>query len=87
LEPAEEESISEIQANRELDDKSHRYDEPDPYDYVYNNLPDDVRVLKTVDDCKKCGAKRFQYETKCFCCRDGQVKLAEQETPPELMKL
>jgi hypothetical protein len=24
---------------------------------------------------------------KGFCCRDGQVKLAEQETPPELMRL
>jgi hypothetical protein len=22
-----------------------------------------------------------------FCCRDGQVKLAEQETLPELMRL
>jgi hypothetical protein len=44
-------------------------DEPDPYDYV--NLPDDVNVLKTIVDCKKCGAKRFQYEMKGFCCRDG----------------
>jgi hypothetical protein len=61
--------------------------EPDSYDYVYSNLPDDVHVLKLVDDCKKCDAKRFQYETKGFCCRDGQVKLAEQETPLELIRL
>jgi hypothetical protein len=87
LEPAEEESISEIQANSEIDDKSHRSDEPNSYDYVHSNLPDDVHVLKIVDDCKKCGAKMFQYETKGFCCHDGQVKLAEQETPPKLMKL
>jgi hypothetical protein len=87
LEPTEEESISEIQANSEIDDKSHRSDELDPYDYVYINLLDDVHILKTVDDCKKCGGKRFQYETKGFCCPDGQVKLAEQETPLELMKL
>jgi hypothetical protein len=87
LEPAEEESISEIQANSEIDDKSHKSDEPNSYDYVHSNLPDDVHVLKIVDDCKKCGAKRFQYETKGFCCHDGQVKLAEQETPPKLMKL
>jgi hypothetical protein len=33
-----------------------------------------------------CGAKRFQYEAKGFYC-DGQVKLAEQETPPELIML
>jgi hypothetical protein len=71
LEPAEEGSSGEIEANNEIDDKSPRFDELDPYDYVYNNLPDDVHVLKPVDDCKKCGAKRFQYETKCFCCRDG----------------
>jgi hypothetical protein len=77
LEPAEEGSISEIQGNSEIDDKLHRSDEPDPYDYVYSNLPNDVHVLKLIDDCKKCGAKRFQYETKGFCCCDGQVKLAE----------
>jgi hypothetical protein len=65
------------------DEESPISDEPDPYDYVYSNLPDDAHVLKHVDDCKKCGAKRFQYEMKCFCCRDGQVKLAEQETPPD----
>jgi hypothetical protein len=53
------------------DEESPISDEPDPYDYVYSNLPDDVHVLKPVDDCKKCGAKRFQYETKGFCCRDG----------------
>jgi hypothetical protein len=64
------------------DEESPISDEPDPYDYVYDNLPDNVHVIKPIDDCKKCGAKRFQYETKGFCCRDGQVKLAEQETPP-----
>jgi hypothetical protein len=69
------------------DEESPISDEPDPYDYVYSNLPDDVRLLKPVDDCKKCGAKRFQYEMKGFCCRDGLVKLAEQETPLELIRL
>jgi hypothetical protein len=87
LELAEEESSGETEGNNEIDDKSPRSDEPDPYDYVYSNLSDDVHILKPVDDCKKCGAKRFEYETKGFCCRDGQVKLAEQETPSELMRL
>jgi hypothetical protein len=36
---------------------------------------------------KKCCAKRFQYVTKGLCCCDGLVKLAEQETLPELMRL
>jgi hypothetical protein len=63
------------------------HDEPNPYDYVYSNLQDNVHVLKSIYDCKKCGAKRFQYEMKSFCYRDGHVKLAEQETPPELIRL
>jgi hypothetical protein len=87
LEPAEEGNSGEIEANSEIDDKSPRFDELDLYNYVYSNLPDDVHVLKPVDDCKKCGAKRFQYETKGFYCRDGQVKLAEQQAPSELMRL
>jgi hypothetical protein len=84
---AEEGSFSETEATNVGDEESPTSDEPEPYDYAYSNLPDDVHVLKAVVDCKKCGAKGFQYETKGFCCRDGQVKLAEQETPPELMRL
>jgi hypothetical protein len=53
LEPAEEGSSGEIEANREIDDKSPGFDVPDPYDYVYSNLPDDVHVLKPTDDYKK----------------------------------
>jgi hypothetical protein len=59
LEPVEEGGSGETKANSEGDDKSSRSDEPNPYDYVYNNLSDDVHVFKPVDDCKKCGAKRF----------------------------
>jgi hypothetical protein len=87
FEPVEEGSFRETKAKYIGDDKSLGSDEPDLYDYVYSNLPDDVHILKPIDDCKKCGAKRFQYETKGFYCRDGQVKLAEQETPPKLMRL
>jgi hypothetical protein len=87
FEPLEEGSSGETEAKNIGDDKSLVSNEPDPYDYVYSNLPDDVHVFKPVDDCKKCGAKRFQYEMKGLCCHDGLVKLAEQETPPELMRL
>jgi hypothetical protein len=69
------------------DEESPGHDEPDLYDYAYSNLLDDVNILQPVADCEKCGAKRFQYETKGFCCRDGQVKLPEQETPPDMMRL
>jgi hypothetical protein len=47
LEPTEEGSSGEI------DDKSPGFDVPNLYDYVYSNLPDDVHVLKPIDDCKK----------------------------------
>jgi hypothetical protein len=39
-------------------------DETNPYDSVYNNLQDNVHILKPIDDGKKCGAKRFQYKMK-----------------------
>jgi hypothetical protein len=87
FEHAEDGSSGEIKEKVVGDEESPISDEPDPYDYVYSNLPDDVHVLKPIDDCKKCGAKRFQYEMKGFCCRDGQVKLAKEETPLELIRL
>jgi hypothetical protein len=66
FEPTEEGSFGETEANNVGDEES-----PISDDYVYNNLPDDMHVLKIVVDCKKCGAKRFQYETKGFYCHDG----------------
>jgi hypothetical protein len=48
------------------DGGSPRSDEPDSYDYVYNNLLDDVHVLKPIDVYKMCGPKRFQYEYERF---------------------
>ncbi|XP_052142068.1 uncharacterized protein LOC127761779 [Oryza glaberrima] len=60
---------------------------PDPFDYVYSNIPKSTPVLKIEPDCSHCGAKKFQYEPKGFCCRDGKIKLVENDTPPELMRL
>uniref|UniRef100_I1P0F7 Helitron helicase-like domain-containing protein n=1 Tax=Oryza glaberrima TaxID=4538 RepID=I1P0F7_ORYGL len=60
---------------------------PDPFDYVYSNIPQSTNVLKPEPDCKHYGAKRFQYELPSFCCRDGEIKLVQNETPPELMRL
>ncbi|EEE56995.1 hypothetical protein OsJ_06738 [Oryza sativa Japonica Group] len=60
---------------------------PDPFDYVYSNIPQSTNVLKPEPDCKHCGAKRFQYEPPSFCCRDGKINLVQNETPPELMRL
>lgn len=59
----------------------------DPYEHVYSNIPNSTHVLKTVADCSHCGAKKFQYESKGFCCRNGKIKLATPEPPPELRRL
>jgi hypothetical protein len=60
---------------------------PDPYDDVYRNIPKTTHMLKTEKDCTFCGAKKFQYETKGLCCKNGNIKLANPETTPELMRL
>uniref|UniRef100_A0A453H2G0 Helitron helicase-like domain-containing protein n=1 Tax=Aegilops tauschii subsp. strangulata TaxID=200361 RepID=A0A453H2G0_AEGTS len=44
-------------------------------------------VLKTEENCRFCHAKKFKYETKKLCCRKGQIRLANADTPPELMRL
>ena len=56
---------------------------PDPYDDVYSNIPDSTHMLKTVENCKLCGAKKFEHESQGLCCEKGQIKLANPETPPE----
>jgi hypothetical protein len=60
---------------------------PDPYDRVYQNIPDSTHKLEPRPDCKHCGAKRFQYEPDGFCCRFGKIKLVHSEPPLELQKL
>uniref|UniRef100_K3ZF76 Helitron helicase-like domain-containing protein n=1 Tax=Setaria italica TaxID=4555 RepID=K3ZF76_SETIT len=59
----------------------------DPYDIVYSNIPDDTNMLKNKENCIYCNAKKFEYESEGLCCRKGQIRLANQETPPELMRL
>ena len=61
--------------------------ELDPFDYVYSNIPDSTHILKHAANCDHCKAKKFQYETDGFCCRNGEIKLAEPEPIPELMRL
>lgn len=59
----------------------------DPYDIVYSNIPDNTNMLKNKENCIYCNAKKFQYESEGLCCRKGQIRLANPETPPELMRL
>ncbi|EEE60808.1 hypothetical protein OsJ_14407 [Oryza sativa Japonica Group] len=60
---------------------------PDPCELVYSNIPQCTHMLKPVENCQFCNAKKFEHETKGFCCRNGQTRLAHQDTPPELMRL
>ncbi|PWZ38653.1 ATP-dependent DNA helicase PIF1, partial [Zea mays] len=68
-------------------DESTATDVPDPYDNVYNNIPEETHMLKPVPDCGYCTAKKFEYEPPGFCCRGGKVELAPLETPPQLKRL
>lgn len=76
-----------IQIDEAEDSSSAACSFPDPFDYVYSNLPHSTHVLKPEPNCSKCDAKRFQYETKGFCCRDGKIGLVHPDTPTELMRL
>lgn len=37
--------------------------------------------------CSYCQAKKFQYETPCFCCSKGEVKVRIPEIPADIMDL
>ena len=59
----------------------------DPYDFVYDDLPQTYRTLREQNDCRYYGAKRFQYEGPSFCCIRGKVQLAEPQVPDDLYHL
>ncbi|VAI55001.1 unnamed protein product [Triticum turgidum subsp. durum] len=59
----------------------------DPFDYVYSNIPNSTHILKHAANYEHCKAKKFQYETADFSCRNGEIELAEPEPIPELMRL
>jgi len=58
----------------------------DPYDYIYQNLPERHKLRK-VPDCSYCGAMRFQADTPGFCCRKGKVQIHIPDVPAELKRL
>ncbi|CAI9265976.1 unnamed protein product [Lactuca saligna] len=59
----------------------------DPYDFVYENIRMEHRILKAQNPCVYCGAKRLQYEFPTFCCMSGKTKLAHSPIPTELHQL
>ncbi|KAK9071610.1 hypothetical protein SSX86_008039 [Deinandra increscens subsp. villosa] len=61
--------------------------EDDPYNFVYDGIPRDHHVLKAMNPCDHCGAKRFPSEFATFCCMSGKTKLANSEIPHQLYRL
>ncbi|KAG5602662.1 hypothetical protein H5410_034032, partial [Solanum commersonii] len=52
-----------------------------------NLLSKDYLLLKKVPSCKFCVAKTFQYESPCFCCDNGSIRLTSHNMPTELRNL
>ncbi|KAH9624793.1 hypothetical protein KSS87_003736 [Heliosperma pusillum] len=50
-------------------------------------LPGQPLKLPPSRQCLKCMAKKMAYESTHFCCGDGEVELASNEYPPELVRL
>ncbi|GJR86895.1 putative reverse transcriptase domain-containing protein [Tanacetum coccineum] len=59
----------------------------DPYDFVYNGLPQEHFLLKQQPPCVICGAKKIQYEFPTFCCMNGKTTLQPLDIPPKLYNL
>ncbi|XP_062198863.1 uncharacterized protein LOC133901533 [Phragmites australis] len=69
------------------DDSASISSVPDKYDHVYSNIPPATHILKPIENCQYCNAKKFEHETKGFCCLNGKIKVSTTDTPPELMRL
>lgn len=50
-------------------------------------LPTESHILQPAVICKHCGAKRFEFESKLFCCSDGTVGLKHIDVCGELYDL
>uniref|UniRef100_K3ZF28 Helitron helicase-like domain-containing protein n=1 Tax=Setaria italica TaxID=4555 RepID=K3ZF28_SETIT len=54
---------------------------------VYRNQPKNHHVLRKVQNCYFCNAKRFTGEGLVFCCKSGKVHIHILEVPYELRRL
>jgi hypothetical protein len=64
FEHAEDGSSGETNEQVVRDEESSISHEPDLYDYVYSNLPNNVHILKPVDDCKSVVLRGFNTRRK-----------------------
>jgi hypothetical protein len=84
---SEEDTDEDVEIEDVDDDGASISSIPDPYDMVYSTIPSSTHMLKPVEDCKFCGAKKFEHESMGFCCRKGKIKLSNPDIPPGLMRL
>ncbi|XP_057250107.1 uncharacterized protein LOC104905070 [Beta vulgaris subsp. vulgaris] len=54
---------------------------------VGQQMPTAALVLPPAERCVKCSAVRFFYEPPGFCCSDGDVEIASNSFPSELIRL
>ena len=52
----------EVQTREESTTATSRLKIPDPFDYVYSNMPNETHMLKSIENCEFCNAKKFEYE-------------------------
>ena len=55
--------------------------------YLYENISHEPNIISQQPSCIHCGAKKFQYEPKGFCCKEGKVHLRSTPVPEELYDL
>ncbi|XP_010686097.3 uncharacterized protein LOC104900381 [Beta vulgaris subsp. vulgaris] len=54
---------------------------------VGQEMPTAALTLPPVECCSKCSAIRFFFEPLGFCCSDGEVEIASNSFPSELIRL
>ncbi|WVZ63174.1 hypothetical protein U9M48_012829 [Paspalum notatum var. saurae] len=83
----DDETDEDIEIDRTPDDFATIPEVPDQYDKVYSNIPQETHMLKPVPNCMHCNAVKFEHEPPGFCCRNGKIKLSQQTTSDELVRL
>ncbi|WVZ78404.1 hypothetical protein U9M48_026117 [Paspalum notatum var. saurae] len=83
----DDETDEDIEIDGTPDDFATIPEVPDQYDKVYSNIPQETHMLKPVPNCMHCNAVKFEHEPPGFCCRNGKIKLSQQTTSDELVRL
>ena len=72
-----------IEKNRSGKIKKKKKNEINYLEYIVDKADE----LSKPTFCKFCSAKKIQYESKGFCCSDGEILLVHSKMPDELYNL